>query len=158
MYIVAYIALPIYFVGLHTWLWFFIPMHLTLGFLLAIVFQLAHVVEETAFESVSTDTMQIENEFAIHQIRTTNNFAMNNALVNWYVGGLNYQIEHHLFPKISHVHYPALSKIVQKHCMAHNIEYLASPTMWDAVKSHWRFMKELGKKPAENQVAVHSLF
>ncbi len=158
MYVVAYVAVPYYFLGGATFALFFCVMHFFKGNALALVFQLAHVVEETEFEAVGNDDKQIENEFAIHQVKTTANFAMKNILVNWYVGGLNFQIEHHLFPRISHVHYPALSPIVQKHCAMHGINYNNNDTMTGAIASHWRFMKELGKKPADMSIATSSLF
>jgi linoleoyl-CoA desaturase len=158
MYVVAYVLVPLYFLGGAKFALFFCVMHFFKGTALALVFQLAHVVEETEFETVSTEDKVIENEFAIHQVKTTANFAMNNLLVNWYVGGLNFQIEHHLFPKISHVHYPALSPIVQKHCKLHGLEYNNNRTMTGAIASHWRFMKELGKKPADLSTATSSLF
>ncbi|HEX5026144.1 MAG TPA: acyl-CoA desaturase, partial [Agriterribacter sp.] len=147
MYVLFYIVLPIALIGWQGWLIFFLGMHAGLGFTLAIVFQLAHVVEETEFEVVAIDeTKLIENEWAIHQVKTTANFSPGNKLVSWLAGGLNYQIEHHLFPRISHVHYPALSKIVQAQCLAFNLPYNSIPTMRQAVNSHFRFIKELGKK------------
>ena len=73
------------------------------------------------------DSNKIENEWAIHQVNTTANFATHNRLVSWLVGGLNFQIEHHLFPKISHVHYPAVSKIVRQTCADHGIQYIEFP-------------------------------
>jgi linoleoyl-CoA desaturase len=158
MYVVAYVVVPILIVGTKTWTVFFVSMHLCCGFMLAIVFQLAHVVEEVEFETASTEPKTIENEFAIHQVKTTANFAMKSGIINWYVGGLNFQIEHHLFPRVSHVHYPALSPIVQKHCAKHGINYNHSVTMWQAITSHWRFMKELGKKPEDMTLATSSLF
>jgi linoleoyl-CoA desaturase len=157
-YVAVYIVIPIYVIGGKGFAAYFLSMHLVLGFMLAIVFQLAHVVEETEFEVATTDSKVIENEFAIHQVKTTANFAMNSGIVNWYVGGLNFQIEHHLFPKISHVHYPAISKIVQKHCEINGVDYNYSPTMWKAVTSHWRFMKHLGKKPENLETATTSFF
>lgn len=158
MYVIAYVIVPVWVLGGKAFAAYFVSMHLFCGFMLAIVFQLAHVVEETEFEAASEEPKLIENEFAIHQVKTTANFAMDNKLVNWYVGGLNFQIEHHLFPKISHVHYPAISPIVQKHCKLHGINYNYNPTMMGAVASHWRFMKELGKKPADMSLATSSLF
>ncbi len=158
MYVVAYVVVPYYFMGGAMFALFFCFMHLFKGTALALVFQLAHVVEETEFETVSNEDKVIENEFAIHQVKTTANFAMKNFFVNWYVGGLNFQIEHHLFPKVSHVHYPALSPIVKRHCDIHGIDYNANPTMSGAIASHWRLMKELGKKPEDMSLATSSLF
>ncbi|MBZ4369910.1 fatty acid desaturase, partial [Mycobacterium tuberculosis] len=75
------------------------------------------------------DSNKLPDEFAAHQIKTTANFATRNKLVSWLVGGLNFQIEHHLFPKISHIHYPAISKIVKKVCLEYQLQYIEYPTM-----------------------------
>ena len=128
-------------------------MHVVLGFTLAIVFQLAHVVEHTEFEAAGIDKI-VENEWAIRQVRTTANFAPSNKFVSWFVGGLNFQIEHHLFPRVSHVHYPALSRIVKDSCEKHGINYVEFPTMSQAVASHFRFMRQLGKKPVQAALAA----
>lgn len=150
LYMVFYVVIPIICVGWQAWLIGFTVMHLIMGFTLAIVFQLAHVVEETEFDAVGlTEAKVIENEWAIHQIKTTANFAPEDKVISWFVGGLNYQVEHHLFPRISHVHYPAISKIVAAKCAEHNLPYHCLPTMSAAVVSHFRFMKTLGMKPVE---------
>jgi linoleoyl-CoA desaturase len=154
LYLFFYIALPILLTGWQQWLTFFLSMHIGLGFTLAIVFQLAHVVEETEFVAAPLqETTVIENEWAIHQLKTTSNFSPNSKMVSWFVGGLNYQVEHHLFPRISHIHYPALSKIVKEKCEEFNVPYNCIPTLNGAVKSHFRFIKSLGKKPAILQTA-----
>ncbi|MFT3823986.1 MAG: acyl-CoA desaturase [Chitinophagaceae bacterium] len=146
LYLLFYIAIPVVLMGWQHWLMFFLCMHIGLGFTLSIVFQLAHVVEETEFEAVSDDAKVIENEWAIHQVKTTANFSPNNRILSWFVGGLNYQIEHHLFPRISHIHYPALSKLVQAECAAFDLPYNSLPTFKAAVVSHFRFIKVLGRK------------
>jgi linoleoyl-CoA desaturase len=148
LYLVFYIIIPIAIVGWSAWLVGFLCMHLAMGTTLSVVFQLAHVVEETEFETVTTDTRIIENEWAIHQLKTTANFAPDNKIISWFVGGLNYQIEHHLFSRVSHIHYPALSKIVVEKCREFDVEYNCIPTMNAAVASHFRFMKMLGQRPA----------
>ena len=147
-YALFYIAIPVMVVGWQAWAVGFAAMHVVLGFTLAIVFQLAHVVEETTFEVVGDETKIIENEWALHQISTTANFAPDNKVISWFVGGLNYQVEHHLFPRVSHVHYPALSKLVAARCEEFGVQYNVMPTMQAAVRSHFRFMRQLGKKPA----------
>lgn len=147
MYGIFYVAIPVMFVGWGPWAIGFAAMQVTMGLTLALVFQLAHVVEHAEFEVATIDPKVIESEWAIYQVKTTANFAPTNHFINWYVGGLNFQIEHHLFPRISHVHYPAISKIVAKICNEHNIPYLQFPTMWEAVGSHFRMMKQLGQKP-----------
>lgn len=149
LYVLFYILIPAWVLGWMPWLIGFICMHVTMGITLAIVFQLAHVVEDTAFEHVEVnDQLQIENEWAIHQVVTTANFAQSNKIVSWFTGGLNFQVEHHLFPRVSHVHYPAISAIVKKACQQYNIAYNEFPTMRKAVVSHFRTMKQLGRKPA----------
>ena len=154
LYVGFYIVLPIITVGVLPWLVGFLVMHFVTGFTLSIVFQLAHVVEETEFEFVDiSDFKHIENEWAIHQIKTTANFSPKSKIINWYVGGLNFQIEHHLFPRISHVHYPAISKIVEEKCNEFGITYNSIPLMVTAINSHFRFIKTLGKRPA-NVLAI----
>ena len=148
MYLIFYIAIPVWAVGWQAWAIGFTFMHIMMGLTLAIVFQLAHVVEHTDFEAAGHEDRIIENEWAIHQVKTTANFAPGNKVISWFVGGLNYQIEHHLFPRVSHIHYPALSKIVRENCEKFDVPYHEFPTMSKAVVSHFKFMKELGKKPA----------
>jgi len=146
LYLVFYIIIPVYFVGFLPWLAGFMTMHAVMGLTLAIVFQLAHVVEETHFVDGNQEVLKIDQDWARHQVETTANFAMDNKLVSWIVGGLNFQIEHHLFPRVSHIHYPAISKIVQQCCAEHNIRYIHYPTVSSAIASHFRFMKILGSK------------
>jgi linoleoyl-CoA desaturase len=144
-FIAFYIALPIVMIGWKWWLIGFIISQFTLGLTLAIVFQLAHVVEHAEFDAAGVDPVKIENEWAIHQVKTTANFAFSNKLVTWFVGGLNYQIEHHLFPRISHVHYPAISKIVKETCEKFDLNYIYFPSTRAAIASHVRFMHTMGK-------------
>lgn len=146
LYAFFYVALPIMLVGWEAWLISYLIVNVTMGITLAVVFQLAHVVEKTSFEEAGADHKMIEAEWAIHEINTTANFAPKNKIVSWFVGGLNFQVEHHLFPRVSHVHYPALSKIVQQECNRFNLPYHYYPTMTEAVISHIRVMKQLGKK------------
>jgi linoleoyl-CoA desaturase len=147
LYLTVYVLIPLFVLGPIGWLLFFAAMHVVEGLTLAIVFQLAHVVEQTEFEVVTVDPKVIETEWAVHQVKTTANFANNNKIISWLVGGLNFQIEHHLFPKVSHVHYPALSKIVKRVCEKYGMPYHQYPTMFSAVASHFRFMRQLGRKP-----------
>ncbi len=150
-FVTTYIALPIYMVGLWPALAGFAMLSATCGITLSVVFQLAHVVEITEFED-GTDGIEIENEWAIHQINTTANFATDNKIVSWFLGGLNFQVEHHLFPKISHVHYPALQKIVQRTCAEFDIQYRTFPTMAQAIASHFRMLKFMGSTENVEQV------
>lgn len=140
-----FVALPIYMVGFTPWLIGFLCMGLVTGFVLSIVFQLAHTVEHTHFPLPNDATGKMEDEWAIHQIKTTANFATRNKVVSWLVGGLNFQIEHHLFPKISHVHYPAISRIIKKACEEYGIRYIEYSKVRYAVASHVAYLRQLGR-------------
>jgi linoleoyl-CoA desaturase len=128
----------------------FLVMHFFAGLILTTVFQLAHTLEHTA-HPIPNEHGVIENDWAIHQLNTTVNFAPNNRLLSWYVGGLNYQVEHHLFQKISHVHYPAISAIVKQTAKEYGIPYLENRTVGKALKSHIAYLKQLGKLPDLNE-------
>lgn len=121
----------------------FLSLHLTAGLILGIVFQLAHVVEETTHPIPDEDNM-IQNHWVIHEMYTTNNFARKNKLLSWYIGGLNYQIEHHLFPKTCSIHYPQISPIVEKTAKEFGIPYNCHETFREAVASHYRTLKKFG--------------
>jgi linoleoyl-CoA desaturase len=93
----------------------------------------------------NTATNKLEDEWAIHQLKTTANFAPRSKVISWLVGGLNFQVEHHLFPKISHIHYPEISKIVKQACKEFNIPYIEYPKMYQAIASHIHFLKQMGR-------------
>ncbi len=139
------IVLPIMLLGFVQWLVGFLIIAMFAGFVLSIVFQLAHTVEETTFPVPDADINKIENEWAIHQIETTANFATKNKLISWLVGGLNFQIEHHLFPKISHIHYPAISKIIKQTCQEYGVKYIEFRKMRHAVASHSAHLRNMGR-------------
>ena len=146
LHIGLFVALPIYVVGFTPWLVGFLVYGLFSGFILSIVFQLAHTVEHTHFPMPDEKTGRIEDEWAVHQIKTTANFATGNKVICWLVGGLNFQVEHHLFPKISHVHYPAISKIIKNACEEYGIKYIEYPKMRYAVASHVAHLRSLGQR------------
>ena len=145
LYIGFYGVLPILCVGWEAWLIGYLVVNATMGLTLSLVFQLAHVVEKTEFEVAGTEPKRIDAEWAIHEVKTTANFARKNGWITWFVGGLNYQVEHHLFPKVSHIHYPAISAIVEEHCNRFHLPYHTYNTMSGAIVSHVRVMKQLGK-------------
>lgn len=144
LYILYIVVLPLA-LGVAWWavLIGFVLMHMLAGLLITVIFQLAHVVEGPEhFAPERTGTM--ENTWAIHQLKTTANFCRNNRLITWFVGGLNFQIEHHLFPHICHVHYKKISEIVKKTAQECNLSYFEYPTFGKAVASHLRVLKMLG--------------
>ncbi|MDH4262987.1 MAG: acyl-CoA desaturase [Spirochaetia bacterium] len=122
----------------------FFTMHFVTGVVLSVVFQTAHVVEGTTFPKPDANN-NIEDEWAIHQMKTTSNFSRRNLFLSWYIGGLNYQIEHHLFPKICHIHYRLISKIVRETAKEFEIPYLEQPTFGGAIYSHLKLLKKLGQ-------------
>ncbi|MVO08733.1 acyl-CoA desaturase [Flavobacterium sp. TP390] len=125
----------------------FFVMHYTAGLILSIIFQLAHVVEETTNPIPSAETGEIENTWAIHQLFTTTNFAPKNWIVNWYTGGLNHQIEHHIFPNISHIHYGKIAEIVKQTAKECNLPYYEYKTTRSAIIAHFKHLKQLGQQP-----------
>jgi linoleoyl-CoA desaturase len=140
-----FVVLPIIILGFTTWIVGFLIFAMFAGFVLSIVFQLAHTVEHTEFPKANEITGKMEDEWAIHQIKTTANFATKNKLISWLVGGLNFQIEHHLFPRISHIHYPAISEIIRQTCKEFGINYVEYPKMRLAVASHVSYLRQLGR-------------
>lgn len=150
-YFFTMLALPV-ILGIPFWyvLAGFLLMHFVAGIILTVVFQLAHTVEQTSYPLPDEDG-NIENSWAIHQLNTTVNFSKNNKLLSWYVGGLNFQVEHHLFPNICHIHYPQLSEIVKKTAEEYNIPYLENKTFFGALKSHIATLRRFGKLPAMSE-------
>lgn len=122
----------------------FLAMHLTAGLILGVVFQLAHVVEGTDYPAPNPEGM-MEHAWLVHEMETTSNFGRRNRLLCWYVGGLNFQVEHHLFPRTCSVHYPAISPIVEKLAHEYGVPYNAQPTLRAAIASHYRMLKKLGQ-------------
>jgi linoleoyl-CoA desaturase len=159
-YIFYIVVLPLIVLPINGWQWFagFMLMHYIAGFILAVIFQPAHVSEGTEYP-LPNEEGRMENNWAIHQLYTTTNFAQDNKILSWYVGGLNYQVEHHLFPNICHVHYREISKLVKSTATEFGLPYKTIPTFMDAMVAHGRLLKELGKRPAAEEtpeVAVPS--
>lgn len=145
VYLFTVIGLPIMLTTFSWWqvLIGFVVMHLVAGFIFSIVFQMAHIMEHAAQPTVDEHGIT-KNEWAIHQLMTTVNFAPKNRLLNWYVGGLNFQVEHHLFPNICHLHYKNISPIVEQTAKEFGVPYYSIPTLGKAVSSHTKRLKELG--------------
>jgi linoleoyl-CoA desaturase len=118
-------------------------MHYVAGFILAIIFQPAHVVEGTEYPEPD-EHKSLEHNWAIHQLLTTTNYGNGSRLLSWYVGGLNFQIEHHLFPHICHVHYRKISTIVKATAQEFGLPYKSYKTFGGAVMAHARMLKHLG--------------
>jgi linoleoyl-CoA desaturase len=121
----------------------YVAFHFTAGIILGVVFQLAHVVEGPDHVTLNADG-NVEAAWMVHQLSTTSNFATGNWLLTAYVGGLNYQVEHHLFPRVCSVHYPAIRPIVREVTAKYGVPYLQQPTLWAAIRSHYHMLKLLG--------------
>ncbi len=145
-YFSLFLVLPMIVLNQAWWLTLvqFVCMHFVLGLFLSIVFQTAHVMPQTAYVAPQPEPKIQENWF-VHQLKTTSNFAMNNRLLSELIGGLNYQVEHHLFPNISHIHYPKISKIVAQTTKEFNIPYYAHKTFAGAIFRHFQHLYQLSK-------------
>ncbi len=140
-------------IGLPLWLteykWYqvvvgFCILHFTAGIIMSTIFQMAHVVEG-AQQPLPDEHGVIHNEWETHQLLTTSDFARNNLFLNWYVGGLNFQIEHHLFPNTCHLHYRKIAPVVQQVAAEFGIPYNLKPTFTKAFLSHAKRLKVLGR-------------
>ena len=120
------LVLPLLMHPLWAVLLFYLAASLVQGLTLSVVFQLAHCVEEAAFPLPRQDTGRMETGWAVHQVESTVDFARRNRLLSWFIGGLNFQIEHHLFPRICHVHYPALAPLVEETCREFGLQYVGA--------------------------------
>ena len=144
LYFAVFIGLPVY-LGMPIWqaIIGFLIMHAVSGWILSVVFQLAHVVPDAYFPQPDEKGF-IPYSWAEHQLRTTMNFSTQNKWLSWYVGGLNFQIEHHLFTKVCHVHYPAISKIVKQTAAEYGVPYYEKSTFGEALREHIRFLRIQG--------------
>jgi len=125
----------------------FLAIQLVVGFTIALVFQLAHVVDIVDFPEATGP--RVENEWMIHQLQTTANFATGSRFVSWYCGGLNRQVEHHLFASISHVHYKHLEPAVEQTCREFNVAHRSYPTVFAAVRGHLSMLSQLARPDVE---------
>jgi linoleoyl-CoA desaturase len=145
IYFCVFFAIPVFIAHIpfvQILLGFFI-MHFAAGLVLTVIFQLAHSVEGTQ-HPLPNDLGIIEKDWAIHQLETTVNFSPRNRWLSWYIGGLNFQIEHHLFPKICHVHYPKIAPIVKQTAREFGLSYLENRTFRAALRSHIISLKRFG--------------
>ena len=140
------LVLPILLLPIPVWtvVTAFILMHIVIGLILSVIFQPAHIMPTSHFP-LPDDKGKIENSWAIHQLLTTCDFSLKSRFFSWFIGGLNFQIEHHLFPNICHIHYPAIAGIVKRTAQEYNISYHVHPTFFQAIKSHMKMLRYLGK-------------
>ncbi len=143
IYYATFVLLPLVVLDITWWQWLigFLGLHVVEGLTLAMVFQLAHVVEDAEFP-LPADNGAMENSWAIHQLKTTANFSARGFIATWICGGLNCQVEHHLFPLICHVHYPKLANIVRTTAEQFGVPYYENRNFYTALVSHIRFLKQ----------------
>ena len=122
----------------------FLVMHATASIIMGTIFQMAHITEDLD-EPLPNAEGIIENQYHVHQLETTSNFGRRNGLFSWYVGGLNFQVEHHLFPHICHIHYPEIAKIVEQTAKDYDQTYNFKKSAFSAFRSHLRRLKYLGR-------------
>ncbi|HJT76709.1 MAG TPA: acyl-CoA desaturase [Gemmataceae bacterium] len=122
----------------------YVGASLVQGVVLSVVFQMAHCVEEAAFPLPRPDTGRMDAAWAEHQVETTVDFARRSRLLSWFIGGLNFQIEHHLFPRICHIHYPMLAPLVEETCREFGLRYVAHKSFLEGVVAHFRWLRRMG--------------
>ncbi len=140
------LVIPLIFLPVPWWsvILLYLLMHFISGFTLSVIFQTAHVMPELDYP-LPDEAGNIENNWAIHQMITTSNYAPRSRFFSWFIGGLNFQVEHHLFPNICHVHYKDIAPIVQRTAAEFNVPYHVQPTFFHALKSHYRMLMKLGR-------------
>jgi linoleoyl-CoA desaturase len=146
LYYIIFLVLPLIILPV-SWYWVvlaYLAMHFTSGFILSVIFQTAHVVTTSEYP-LPDENGNLENNWAIHQLLTTSDFAPKSNVFSWLVGGLNYQVEHHLFPNISHVHYKNISHLVENTAIKYGLPYHVQPTFLSALNNHAQMLKLLGK-------------
>ncbi len=146
-YYIIFMVIPL-FVLTVPWYWVvlsFLAMHFICGVILGAIFQTAHVVTSSAYP-LPDENGNIENSWAIHQLQTTSDYSPNNPIFSWLIGGLNYQVEHHLFPNISHIHYHKIAPIVREKAEKFGLPYHVHPSFYLAVGNHVKMLKNLGRQ------------
>jgi linoleoyl-CoA desaturase len=149
VYYTYIVAFPILFSGMP---WYFVLigfliMHFTAGLFLSCIFQPSHIMETSAFSApVTTDgKSRMEDSWAVHELANTTNFSPRSRILSWFIGGLNYQIEHHLFANICHVHFPGIAPIVKSTARDFGLPYHVQPTFFKALREHAKMLKVLGR-------------
>ncbi|MGI8972594.1 MAG: fatty acid desaturase family protein [Gaiella sp.] len=122
----------------------YVGVSMVTSLVMAVTFQLAHCVEEASFVS-ATEVRETRPLWAVHEVETTVDFCPRNPALTWALGGLNFQIEHHLFPRVAHTHYPRIAKIVQRNCLEHGVRYSSQPSLTAALRSHFLHLRTMGR-------------
>jgi linoleoyl-CoA desaturase len=119
---------------------------IALSFMMTVTFQLAHCVEEASFASPEELIVGKRRSWAVHEIESTVNFCPRNPILTWFLGGLNFQIEHHLFPRVPHTLYPRIAEVVRETCAEYGVRYTVHPNLWRALRSHCTHLYHMGQR------------
>jgi linoleoyl-CoA desaturase len=131
---------------------FYLVAAVVTGSVLGAVFQLAHCVEQADFP-LESEPGRMTAPWAVHQVETTVDFARDNRALTWLLGGLNFQIEHHLFPRMCHVNYPAIAPLVERTCKEYGVAYKQNDTLFAALRSHYRWLRAMGRSDSGQEPA-----
>ncbi|MEP7128120.1 MAG: acyl-CoA desaturase [Chitinophagales bacterium] len=136
------IVLPVLIIPVswYTILFGFLVMNFILSGLAAMALLTAHVGEDAVFPEPDQDGI-MKDTWAVHQVRTTHDFATNSPFFNFILGGFNFHVAHHLFPSVSHVNYPAITKIIKQTCFEFGIEY-KNEALGKAMLSHFKLLRK----------------
>jgi linoleoyl-CoA desaturase len=148
LYFSIFLVIPYLIIEVKLWQFLigFFVMMFTEGLLLGTTFQLAHLVNNADFPEPDENNT-IASCWAVHQMATTANFCTKNWFITNFTGGLNHQIEHHLFPDYSSIHCTKIAPIVRAIAEEHGVKYQENISLWSALKSHFLFLKKLGTRP-----------
>lgn len=151
LYYTYALVLPLIMVPLSWWVIVlaFLSMHFITGLLVSIVFQIAHIMPVNEFPLPDTEN-KMQHDWYHHQFATTANFSPNSKIIFWLIGGLNYQVEHHLLPDVCHVHYKALTGIVAETAREYNMPYHVNKSFFSAIRRHTKMLRDLGKEDVVN--------
>jgi linoleoyl-CoA desaturase len=138
------LAIPMLFHPVGVVLFYYLVASLVLGLAMVLVFVMPHASGSVDFPLPKPDTGRIENPWAVHQATVTLDFARRNRVLTWFLGGLNYHKEHHLFPLICHVNYPAMSKVVEEACRDFGIPYKEHASFVSGLAAHYRWLRRMG--------------
>jgi linoleoyl-CoA desaturase len=138
-------VIPLLFHPLPVVLFFYLIGVVILGLTISVVFQLPHCVGDVDFPQPLPDSVKIEDSWAVHQAHVTADYGWHSPFMSWFIGGLNFHLEHHLFPTICHIHYRGLTRIVVETCRDHGLSYKKHKSFWTGLAAHYRWLKKMGQ-------------
>lgn len=145
--VVTYIfVIPLMVIDLPYWqiLLGILVLFMCMGTLLTTIFLFVHLIENTPFPEEDKEG-KIKDHWMLHQLKVTTDYSPFNPILTFFSGGLNQHVAHHMFPNYCHVHYGAITKIIQQTAKEHGYEYRYQ-SHWKAFKSHIRFLKKMGEQ------------